>query len=216
MPTSTLKITPRQLQVIAWIATVSVIAISIFVWGDLYNWNVLPFDRYLYFPLFGLLAFGLMWTHYVIASLRLASGVDKSVIARYYSVTSYIVLASLLLHPALLNSRLYDDGFGLPPGSYSAYVAQGMTWIVTLGLISLIIFLLFELHRFFADRSWWKYVSWASDLAMIAILYHGFQLGGHLQTGWFKGVWYFYGVTLVVSIIYLKIIYPQQANDTKK
>ncbi len=216
MQNQRISMTESQLRVFSWGLASFVIAISVFVWGDMISWNILPFNNYLYFPLFGLLAFGLMWSHYVVAVIRLITNHNKLVVQGYYKFTSMLVLVSLLLHPVLLNSQLYTDGYGLPPGSFQNYVASSMTWVVTLGLISLVVFLTFELHRFFGDRKWWKYVSYASDAAMLAIFYHGLQLGAHIQTGWFRFIWFFYGLTLIVAILYLKVLYPRYQKHIHK
>jgi hypothetical protein len=37
---------------------------------------------------------------------------------------------------------------------------------------------------------------------MLAVMYHGLRLGQTLQQGWFRGVWLFYFVTLVLALIY--------------
>ena len=73
--------------------------------------------------------------------------------------------------------------------------------VTLLGSVSLLAFLAFEFHRWFADRPWWKYVLMASDAAMLAIFYHGLRLGSQLHGGWYRGVWWFYGITLLLLII---------------
>lgn len=194
----------KQLKYIAWGQAAAVTVLAVLVWGSLYDWQVLPLSNYQLFPLFGLLAFSLMWAHYIVAVLRNYWQLDSKVTKGYFELTSFGVLLALLLHPSLFIGQLYADGFGLPPGSYEAYVPT-MTWVVLLGTVSLGVFLLFELRRFFGDRSWWKYVSYLSDVAMLAIFYHGVTLGSHLQSGWFRGVWFFYGFTLLLALVYLRL-----------
>ena len=152
----------RQLVWFAWAQAVVVTALSVFVWGDLYNWNITPLSNYQLFPLFGLVAFSLMWAHYIVAAVRNYWQLDRQIIKGYFEVTSFGVLLTLLLHPSLLIGQLYADGYGLPPGSYEFY-APTMTGVVLLGTVSLGVFLLFELRRFFGDRSWWKYFSYARN-----------------------------------------------------
>lgn len=211
--TERLHASPRHLRIFAWMLAAAISLVSVYIWGDLYNWHMLPYSSYTFFPLFGLLAFGLMWSHYMVAVARQITGFPKTIIKRYYKATSIVVLASILLHPGLFIWQLFLDGYGLPPGSYKAYVGASMTWLVILGAISLFVFLAFELHRVFGDRSWWKYVGYANDVAMLAIFYHGLQLGSHLQSGWFRGLWLLYGILLVPAIVYLKIIIPRRSNS---
>lgn len=197
--------TPRQktqwLQIISWglAALTSILAITI--WGQLKNWNFTGLSAYDLFPLLGLIAFGLMWGHYVVAVVRLQLDLPASISSHYFEFTSLVVLVCILLHPGLLIAQLWSDGFGLPPNSYlEHYVAPGLKWAALLGSLSLIVFLLFELRHWFSKKSWWKYVGHLNDIAMIAILIHGFRLGTHLQSGWFRTVWLLYALTLFVCL----------------
>jgi hypothetical protein len=65
-----------------------------------------------------------------------------------------------------------------------------------------LVFLAYELRRWYGGRPWWKYVAAAGDAAMVAIFYHGLRLGGQLQGGWFRGLWWFYGITLIGFLAY--------------
>lgn len=115
-----------------------------------------------------------------------------------------MVLVAILLHPGLLIWQLWRDGFGLPPGSYLRnYVAPNMAWVALLGTISLLVFLSYELRRIFATKRWWRFVQYASDIAMLAVFYHGLRLGSNLQRGWFKWLWLAYGLTLALALIYI-------------
>lgn len=174
--------------------------LAIVAWGQSYGWRLLPINNYVLFPLLGLLAFSIMWSHYVASSIRQWFGLPKPVLARYFRLTSLAVLVCLCLHPGLLIYQRFRDGYGLPPGSYQSYVAPGLKWVVVLGVVSLLVFLAFELHRWYAQRSWWHWVTEAGDLAMLAIVYHGFRLGGQLQEGWFHTVWWLYAVVLVLVV----------------
>lgn len=176
--------------------------ISIFVWGQGLRWQLSGLTVYQLFPVLGLLAFGLMWGHYIVAAVRQLSGLDKQITHSYFTSTSLAVLALILLHPGLLIIQLWRDGFGLPPGSYlTNYVAQGLEWAALLGSLSLLVFLFYELYRWHGQKDWWRFVQYASDVAIVAILVHGFRLGSHLQTGWFRAVWLFYGMTLLAALV---------------
>ena len=187
----------------AWLITLTASILAVVVWGNGFGWNFTGLSIYQLFPVFGLLAFSLMWAHYVVASGRRLSGATDAGLKPYFSITGWAVLLAILLHPGLLEYRLWRDGFGLPPGSVlDHYVAPALGWVAILGFINLIIFLLFELHRFYSDRHWWRFVRYATDLAMVSAFYHGLRLGTNLQAGWFQKLWWFYGATLIAAIIY--------------
>lgn len=188
-------------QVIAWGISLLTCLVAILVWGHDYRWQVFPVNNYILFPLLGLLAFSLMWGHYLAGAVRQAWGLDRQVLKRYFETTSLAVLVLLCLHPSLLIYQRFRDGYGLPPGSYESYVAPGLGWITLLGTVSLIAFLAFEFRRFFGQKPWWHFVTIAGDLAMLAIVYHGLRLGSQLQTGWFRYLWLFYAVSLVAILI---------------
>ena len=156
------------------------------------------------FPPLGLMAFGLMWTHFVMGALRRYAGVSASSHRLYMPVSMGLVLALIVLHPGLLWLALYLDGFGLPPQSYMQ-VYSGQLGLIALGMTALLIFLAYELKRFFGDRSWWKYVSGAQIVGMLAIFVHAIGLGNELRTDWFFVVWIGLGVTLVVSFLYSRM-----------
>lgn len=154
------------------------------------------------FPLLGLVAFSLMWTHYIVGSARRRLGVKKQALRVYSAATSWVVLVCLILHPTLLAYELWRDGLGLPPLSIVSVYSSGiMPFAIIAGSMSLTVFLAFELHRWFRDAAWWKYVEMASVVAMGAIFWHGLQLGGEINT-WYRAVWIIYAVTLVVAIVY--------------
>ncbi|HEY5152619.1 MAG TPA: hypothetical protein VII55_01460 [Candidatus Saccharimonadales bacterium] len=184
----------------AWSIGLAASLAAVVVWGNYYAWQLGSISSYQLFPLFGLLAFSLMWSHYVSGALRELMGLDKRVLARYFTITGWIVLVLICLHPGLLIYQRFRDGFGLPPHSYESYVAPGLGWVTLIGTASLLVFLAFEFRRWFGGRRWWHYVADASDAAMLAILYHGLRLGKQLMYGWFRGVWLFYFVTLVAVL----------------
>ncbi len=190
----------QQYQPVAWLLGLVACLLSIIAWGDSLSWQLTPLSAYLVFPLLGLLAYGLMWSSYVIGTLRDLFGLPDAHFTTYLKVVGWAVLALICLHPGLLIYQRFQDGFGLPPGSYESYVAPGLGWVTLLGTASLLIFLAYELYRFFGDRSWWHYVQTAGDLAMLAIFYHGLRLGTQINSGWFRWVWWFYGITLVAIL----------------
>lgn len=158
---------------------------------------------YVLFPLFGLVAFGLMWGHYVIGAIRQALNVEKSTLKTYWDFTSWVVLFCIIAHPFLLEFQLYLDGRGLPPASlFETYLRPIDRLALLAGLTALVSFLAFELYRFFQNHAWWRYVEWLNVVAMSLILWHGFILGTELRLPWFQAIWAGYAITFVASVAY--------------
>ena len=208
--------TNRNVLIAAWAISTVATLIAIIAWGQGVRWHISTLSTYAIFPLLGLLAFSLMWSHYIAAVMRLSSGVNKVVLHTYFEVTSFVVLVAILLHPGLLAWQLWRDGLGLPPLSALHYVAPAFRWAILFAETSLLLFLAYELRRIFDKKPWWKYFGYATDLAMILIFFHSLRLGSQLQHGWLRDVWYFYGVTLLGSLIYIhgqKFFSPKKAEE---
>lgn len=203
----------QQVQTFAWAVSAAAVLAGVVAWGRAYEWQLTGLSLYQVFPLFGLLAFSLMWAHYVASVARQYFKLEKSALVDYFDVTSGMVLVLILAHPGLLAWQRWRDGFGLPPGSELNYRGPLMRGSIILGMVSLVAFLAYEFRRAFNTRKWWKYVEFATDTAIILIYIHALRLGGQLQTGWFKGIWIFYGVTLAFSLAY---IYYKKLNPTTK
>lgn len=184
----------------SWLLGAVVLLLAVAVWvGERFdNGSLTAYD---YFPLLGLGAFSIMWTHYVLGSLRRYLGVSKSENKTYFTISSVVALVMILLHPGILIAQLYRDGFGVPPQSYLSVYPEAKL-ATGFGTIALIIFLLFELKKKFGKKRWWQAVEWAQVVAMALIFFHGLSLGRELSVGWYKMVWYLYGVSLVAAVFY--------------
>jgi len=205
----------RDLQIFAWALSLLVAGLAIFDWGHDNGWQIWHFNSYQFFPVLGLVAWSLMWSHYVMSLVREVAGQPKEVLQKWFTWTGYVVLVAICLHPGILIYQRFRDGFGLPPHSYETYVAHGLGWVTLLGTASLLVFLAFELRRFYGNKSWWPYAANASDFAMLAIFYHSIRLGSQLRImGWFYDVWWFYGLTLGVIIVrkYILMIESRSAK----
>jgi len=192
-----------------WSLTTAVAALAIFSWGQSLDWQFSTLSIYTLFPVLGLSAFSIMWSHYMVGFLR-RTVLHGAPLRRFFNWTGYVVLVLILLHPGLLIYQRFHDGFGLPPGSYESYVAPSMAWITLLGSVSLFVFLSFELKRWFDKRRWWKYVLYLNDLAMLAIFYHGLKLGSQTHLTWFRYIWWFYGISLIAALIHKYVLQIQQ------
>lgn len=187
----------RNLKLVSWLLFAVVVALAFVVWAQ-QRLDGKPLSLYDYFPLLGLTAFSVMWTHYIVGGLRRYVGLSVRENKDYFKYTSIFVLVCILLHPSLLILQLNKDGFGLPPGSYlQVYPGLAMKIALMAGTVSLLTFLAFEFKGKFGKKPWWKVVDFAQLLAMIFILYHGFALGRELSVGWFRIIWVFYGVSFI-------------------
>ncbi len=194
-----------------WALGIGVVIASISVWLVNREPSLSSITIYDIFPVLGLIAFGLMWTHFVMDAVRKYYTIASVKNGTYKTASFGIVLALLILHPGLLWIGLYQDGYGLPPGSHvDAY--QGQLLAVGLGTVALMIFLSFELRRWFSKKSWWKFVGYAQIVGMAAIFYHAIELGGELRQDWFALLWWFYGITLAAAIIYVEIAKRRKAK----
>lgn len=192
-----------HLRLLAWGTSLLATGVAVIAWGQSLAWDFSFLSLYMLFPLFGLIAFGLMWSHYVTAALRQYAGLGKEVVQNYFEATSAVVLAAILLHPGLLGYQLWRDGQGLPPGSELNYLPNSKDFYVLLGMFSLFVFLVYEFRRAFDQKVWWKYIQYLSDIAIILVYIHAMNVGSRLQIGWFRAIWLFYGVTLVIALGYM-------------
>src|SRR4051812_21183121 len=112
-------------QTVAWSLSLIVTVLALAVWRQTYGKQLFPVNNYLLFPLLGLVAFSLMWSHYVAGAIREMASLPKAALSRYFKLTSYAVLILICLHPGLLIYQLFRDGAGLPPVSYEHYVSRG-------------------------------------------------------------------------------------------
>lgn len=198
----------RYLGPIEWGLGVFVVVSTLVVWAmnTSFTGGITVYDI---FPPLGIVAFGLMWTHFVMSALRRYAHVTSARDNAYSAISMGLVLGLIIMHPLLLWIALYNDGLGLPPQSYYM-VYKNEAIAVTLGSIGLTIFLAYEFKRFFGNRSWWKYVDYAQIVGMIAIFIHGIGLGRDIQLGYLP-IWIFYGLTLVAAVTYSYL--PQRSSS---
>lgn len=198
-----------SLLAIPWALCGIVTLLGLYVCGQSFDWSFGHLSTYQIFPVLGLLAFSIMWTHYMVGLMHrtFLKGAD---LRSFFSWTGYAVLVLLVFHPGLLIFQRFVDGFGLPPGSYKSYVAPGVAWLTMLGSVCLLIFLAFEFKRWFDNKKWWPYVLILNDIAMVAIFYHGLRLGSQIQIDWFKYIWWFYGITLILALAHKYTMRIQQ------
>lgn len=187
---------------IAWGLGLLVSLLAIFVWGNDINWDFSGASLYLFFPPLGLIAFSLMWSHYILNAVNEYTGAEKD--KTYSSITTYVVFLALLLHPMLFFLQLYIDGFGTPPESYVEFLGDSFAKFAALGTAAWLAFMAYEFRGWLENRGLiWRLILLSNAIAMVLVFIHGLKLGSNLQSGFYMGVWWLYGVSLAVSYIYL-------------
>lgn len=152
--------------------------------------------------LLGVLAFGLMWVHYVADAIAPRSESEQSKDVQYV-VSRYAVLVAILSHPFLINYYLVTNNFGFPPGGYEALLGD-LAVVVLLGWIALVAFLLFEFRK--KLRKFDRYIFHANTIAMFLVLMHGFVIGMVMMTTWFVWIWHVY------LLVFTAVIYRRYAQ----
>lgn len=159
--------------------------------------------------LLGVVAFSLMWVHYVADLIAPRPDDAKDV---QYVISRYAVLLAILVHPFLINYYLVTNNFGFPPQGYEALLGD-LAAVVLLGWIALAAFLLFELRsklkRF--DRK----IFHANIIAMFLVLIHGFMIGMVLMDTWYASVWWILLVAFTVAVLARYSKY-YETNTTRK
>lgn len=150
------------------------------------------------FPVFGLLAFTLLWLHAMSGVFEewLRARFDFDAFVHY---TSLIILASIILHPLLLLIIAQFNVLAIfAPGEHQL--------ALFLGLFGLLLLLTYDIgkalkkHEFFSKN--WNAILIISNIGFILTFFHSLMLGSDLQSGPLRVLWIFYGTTAILGIIY--------------
>lgn len=190
----------RQKIIKIFIITFSTLVVLFPLWvrGQALQWafdSTLPANI---FPMFGLAGYGLLWLHVVGPAFEpwLSRFVNFN---RFLKETSPIILVLMLLHPIIL---LIIMNF-----SINALLISYPVEFILLGFIGLVLLLTFDVAKVFKKydivaRNRNK-VLVTSTLGFILIFFHSIGIGGDLQSGLLRAVWIFYGVSAILSAIYV-------------
>ncbi len=185
---------------VPWLLFGIVLIVPFLGWLNTYEWNPVFTARSL-FPLLGVWAWSIMWTHYAYGYLRLTSPEVFKKNEAYSRVSAWFVLAFLLLHPLLLAWSQFQALGLFPTESYYVGVAPTLRIFVTFGLIALPIFLSYEIFMRLRGANWvkriWGWISLTQITAMVLIFTHGISIGQTVLRGWTLGYWILLGVLLV-------------------
>ena len=148
------------------------------------------------FPIFGLLAFTLLWLHAM-------SGVFEEWLRERFDFdffvhwTSIVILFSIILHPLFLLIIAKFDILGIynanPKAMLLAFI--GLPLLLTYDIGKLL-----KTKKFFPAR--WNAILMISTIGFILIFFHSLQIGSDLQSGFLRKLWIFYGVTAILATIY--------------
>ncbi len=160
---------------------------------------------YQVFPILGIWAWSIMWTHFAIWELRRLKP-SLSGNRLYSKVSGTLVFWLLLLHPGILAVEQFRQGKGLPPASYYAYAGETGAWLIALGLVGLVGFLFYEVIIRFeknpkVKKMWWL-VNITQTVAMASIFTHGLNLGSDIHGGWFRTYWVWLGLMLIPCLLH--------------
>lgn len=149
------------------------------------------------FPVFGIIAFTLLWLHSMSGVfepwLRKNFNFDK-----FVSVTSITILVAIILHPLLLLLNYNFD-----------FNKINLIWEaddVRIGVIGWLLLITYDITKplkkydFFSRN--WNNILTISTLGFILIFFHSLELGGELQSGPLRIVWIFYGLTAIFATTY--------------
>lgn len=163
--------------------------------------------RFSIFPLLGILAWSVMWTHFAYGALRVKFNYPKNKL--YSLISSWVVLFLILLHPGLLAFDMYRSLMMFPPKSFFLYVGDSLGWAIILAEIALLIFLSFEVfdrlkHKTIVKKNW-VWISFSQMVAMTFIFVHSMAVGQSLKSGWFRVYWIvLYAILVPCFILIMK------------
>ena len=169
----------------------------LWVVGRNINWSLSTSFVFTLFPLFGILAFTLLWLHVV-------SGVFEPWLRQYIDFyrfvqnTSLLIFISIILHPLLL---LIPAGF-----NFNQVFTYGRfyIWLAIIGWLLLITYdigkLLKKKYNFFTKN--WRKILLISNIGFLLTFFHSLSIGDDLQSGPLRTVWIFYGATAILATIY--------------
>lgn len=164
------------------------------------------------FPLFGLLAFTLVWSQIMLGAFMRPLTKLYPKVLRLHIAFGLLTFTFALLHPLLLI-------VGYTPASYFGYtfVAPELKSAVFLGQGALLLLLLGVLAGLL--RNWkplqrvWRWFHFSHYLVFFLVFFHSMRLGTDLSiTPYLRGLWLFFFVTVVVAIMYRRFYIPNKGR----
>ncbi len=181
-----------------------VVALALFEWGDSLDWQISNSSKLQIFPLLGLIAFSIMWWHFLlgfVSEVKSDYGKPKSLKA----VSSLFVFFLIILHPMLL--LLQSNSVGIDFKKFvEAYIGDTNFFFVSIATVALFIFIAYDLDKRLNNQQFlkknWLIVDAIDDVAFLAIFVHSMMLGQHTAEGWFRYYWIALGLSGLFFIAY--------------
>lgn len=186
-----------------WVVFTLLIVLPLLSWLNVYEFQP-PLTVRAIFPLLGVWAWLIMWTHYAFWWVKKHNEAIKPNNS-YDKISMWLVLALILLHPGLLAWEQYRL-FGVPPPeSFNTYVSTDSQVFVSMGSLALLLFLAYEIAHRLQSNNWLKrhrsWVSASQAMAMMLIFIHGLMIGETVLYGWMLGVWIVLGIVLAPLMV---------------
>ena len=186
-----------------WVVITMLILLPLLSWLNIYNFQPQLTARAI-FPLLGVWAWLIMWTHYVFWWFEKRNKSIKPS-QKYNQISMQLVLVLILLHPGLLAWEQYRLFGLLPPDSFTLYVAPELQVFVSMGSLALLLFLVYEVTQRLRNSDWFKrqrgWVSISQAVAMTLVFIHGIMIGDTVLHSWMLGIWVFLGVMLTPLLL---------------
>lgn len=169
------------------------------------------------FPIFGLIAFTLVWSQLMIGSfMRLLTRIYPRILA-WHIAQGLTALGFALLHPFLLILSLRHDlgiyfGYQFVPSGFAPYVYLGQAALLLL-VIAVAAALL---RRWPPIQRYWHWIHLLNYGVFFLVWFHSWNLGGDIQTTpLLRGLWQFFFVTVIAGLVYRRLYIPSQIGLIK-
>lgn len=195
------------------------LALVTYVWGSELEWEFEGLTRLEVFPLLGMIAFVTMWWHFLVGFVKRLRP-DYKRLERLHEISRYWVFVSFTLHPFLLTSWGMSNGYELPPFElYRDYAGKDNYPFVVLGMLSLTVFLLYDIAKWLGNIAFfkrhWPIIDALSDAAFVGIWIHSLSLGQHVEEGWFRVFWILLGLSGIGFIAYKRFHLTRREQSTQ-
>lgn len=189
---------------LALLTIIFALVVPITIWAQSYGWRLSGLTNAELFPLFGLLAFSLMWLQVVFVHIFVNIG---ATFHRWFSVSAGLgIFVFIILHPLLLATAQFEATEKLPPESWYKVVSGKYRDYITIGIIAWLTFLAYDVARLVKKASWYPRYSWiiryTGHAAFLLIFIHGLGLGTHLQGGFARVIWVFFGASALILMLW--------------
>lgn len=161
------------------------------------NWSLDDTIIYNLFPIFGVLAFTILWLHVIsgVFEERLKELINFDL---YVRRTAWIVFVGIIMHP-LLALFAFDFSF------WNIFDVYGRLPIF-LAITAWFLLITYDIGRLLQQKEFfvlhWRKILFISTIGIILSFFHSILIGGDLQVGPLRVLWIFYGSTAILASIY--------------